>query len=41
MKLELRLFAAGFLLLLVIAASCHQQAAASPMSPTPPCTMAE
>jgi hypothetical protein len=28
MKLELRLLAAGFLLLILIAASCHQKAAA-------------
>ena len=33
MKLELRLLAAGFLLLVLIAASCHQKAAAC--EPTP------
>jgi hypothetical protein len=40
MKLELRLFAAGFLLLLVIAASCQHQAAASPL-PAAAGTMAQ
>jgi hypothetical protein len=40
MKLELRLFAAGFLLLILIVASCHQQAAAGEALPTHPCETA-